>query len=49
MISPALAAAGAIADVLQAVRPLVEVLWTRETEGQPLDTPERRAALERRL
>jgi DNA primase len=39
----------AIADVLAAARPLVDVLWSREAEAQPLDTPERRAALERRL
>lgn len=39
----------AIADVLAAAKPLVDVLWTRETEAGPLDTPERRAALERRL
>ena len=29
--------------------PLVDLLWSREVEAQPLDTPERRAALERRL
>ncbi len=39
----------AIADVLNGARPLVDVMWTRETEAGPLDTPERRAALERRL
>jgi DNA primase len=39
----------AIADVLNGAKPLVDVLWTRETEAGPLDTPERRAALERRL
>ena len=39
----------AIAGVLGAARPLVDVLWSREVEAQPLDTPERRAALERRL
>ncbi len=38
-----------IADVLGGAKPLVDVLWTRETEAAPLDTPERRAALERRL
>ena len=37
----------AIADVIGGARPLVDVLWTRETEAGPLDTPERRAALER--
>ena len=35
----------AIAEVLGAARPLVDMLWTREVE----DTPERRAAFERRL
>ncbi len=41
--------AEAIETVLGASRPLVDVLWTRETEAGLLDTPERRAALERRL
>ncbi len=39
----------AIAEVLGAARPLVDMLWTREVEAGPLDTPERRAAFERRL
>jgi DNA primase len=39
----------AIESVLAASRPLVEMLFARETEAQPLDTPERKAALERRL
>ncbi|PWB80723.1 MAG: DNA primase, partial [Methylocystaceae bacterium] len=39
----------AVAEAIGAARPLVDVLWARETEGQTLDTPERRAALERRL
>jgi DNA primase len=39
----------AIADVLGAARPLGQVLWTRETEAGPCDTPERRAAFEARL
>ena len=39
----------AVERVLSAARPLVDVLWTREFEAGPLDTPERRAALERRL
>jgi DNA primase len=39
----------AIADVLNAARPLAQVLWTRESEAGSLDTPERRAALEARL
>ena len=41
--------ATAIADVLARAKPLVDVLWLRETEGHPLDTPEQRAALEHRL
>ena len=42
--------AGAVQAVLNAARPLADVLWTRETEAaQPLDTPERKAALERRV
>lgn len=39
----------AIIEVLGAARPLVDMLWTREVEAGPLDTPERRAAFERRL
>ena len=39
----------AIAAVLAQARPLVDVLWTRETEAAVLDTPERRAGLEHRL
>jgi DNA primase len=39
----------AVAEVLAAARPLVDVLWSREVEAGPLDTPERRAALDRRL
>jgi len=41
--------AGAMEQALAASQPLVELLWTRETDGQALDTPERRAALERRV
>ena len=41
--------ASAVNEVLAAARPLVDVLWTREVEAGPVDTPERRAALERRL
>jgi DNA primase len=41
--------AGAIERVITGSRPLVDILWARETEAGPLDTPERRAALERRL
>ncbi len=39
----------AIQAVLDASKPLAEMLFLREAEAQPLDTPERRAALERRL
>jgi DNA primase len=38
-----------MAEVLAAARPLVDLLWTRETEHGVFDTPERRAALEARL
>jgi DNA primase len=41
--------AAAVAEAIGAARPLVDLLWARETEGARLDTPERRAALERRL
>lgn len=41
--------ATAIADVLGKAKPLVDVLWMRETEGQTFETPERRAGLEHRL
>lgn len=43
------AGARAVEEVLNAARPLVDVLWTRELEAQTLDTPERRAAFERRV
>jgi DNA primase len=39
----------AIEDVLASARPLVHMLWMRETESGGFDTPERRAALEARL
>lgn len=39
----------AMTDVLTMARPLADVLWTRETEGGRLDTPERRAGLEARI
>ena len=35
----------AVEDVLAAARPLADVLWTRESEAGPFNTPERRAAL----
>jgi DNA primase len=40
--------AGAMRDLLERAQPLAEVLWRIET-AQPTDTPERRAALEKRL
>jgi DNA primase len=39
----------AVADVINASRPLAAMLWARETEGRAFDTPERRAALEARI
>ena len=39
---------GAIEEVIGQARPLVDLIWHRETEGA-LTTPESRAALERRL
>jgi DNA primase len=39
----------AIRHVLDRALPLADLLFARETEGGVLDTPERRAALERRL
>jgi DNA primase len=41
--------ASAIAEAIGAAEPLAELLFARETEGHALDTPERRAGLERRL
>ena len=41
--------AGAMQMLLDASRPIVDLLWTRETEGAVLDSPERRAALDARL
>ncbi len=39
----------AMAEVIAAARPLVDLIWSRETETGVFDTPERRAALEARL
>jgi DNA primase len=39
----------AFAEVLRAARPLSEMLWQAELAARPIDTPERRADLERRL
>lgn len=41
--------ATALAEVLGKAKPLVDVLWLRETEGHTFETPEQRAGLERRL
>ncbi|MTE01362.1 DNA primase [Paracoccus sp. YIM 132242] len=40
---------GAMGALLDGARPLVDLLWARETEGQNFDSPERKAALEKRL
>lgn len=39
----------ALRDELSVTRPLVEVLFQRERDAEPLDTPERRAGLKSRL
>lgn len=39
----------ALTAALAGAAPLVEVLWRRETEARPLETPERRAALKAHL
>ena len=41
--------AGAMREMLAGARPLVDLLWTRELEAEPLDTPERKAGFEARL
>lgn len=41
--------AGAMQAVLDHAAPLVEVMWRLHTEGRALDTPERRAALDKDL
>jgi DNA primase len=43
------AGAEAMAAVIGAARPLIDMVWARETETAVFDTPERRAALEARL
>ncbi|MGD9918740.1 MAG: DNA primase [Paenirhodobacter sp.] len=40
---------GAMERVLEGARPMVDLLWTRETEGKVYDSPERRAALDKTL
>jgi DNA primase len=39
----------AVAEVLRGAKPFAEILFSRETDGQTFETPERRAGLERRL
>lgn len=39
----------AISDVMASARPLVAMVWQRETEAGGFDTPERRAALDKRV
>src|SRR5215468_9145575 len=39
----------AITEVIGAARPLAAMVWQRETEAGGFDTPERRAALDRRI
>lgn len=41
--------AGAVQKVLDAAVPMVDLLWSRETEGKVFDSPERRAALDKVL
>ena len=41
--------AGAMFALLDEARPLVDLLWRRETEGRVFDSPERRAALDKAL
>lgn len=41
--------AAAMRDVLVNARPLVDLLWKRELEAEPVDTPERKAGFEARL
>ncbi len=39
----------AMQRVLDAAQPMVQLLWTRETEGKTFDSPERKAALDKSL
>ncbi|MBL9053153.1 MAG: DNA primase [Tabrizicola sp.] len=41
--------ATAMQAVLDQARPMVQLLWQRETEGRSIDSPERRAALDKTL
>lgn len=40
---------GAMGALLDQARPMLDLLWARETQGQVFDSPERKAALDRRL
>lgn len=40
---------GAMDEILGAARPLVDMLWERETAGADIATPERRAGMEKRM
>ncbi len=40
---------GAVQKVLEAARPMVQLLWQREIEGKTFDSPERKAALDKAL
>jgi len=40
---------GAVQAVLDQARPMVQLLWQRETEGRDFDSPERKAALDKAL
>ncbi len=40
---------GEMARLVEEARPMVDLLWQRETEGKQLDSPERRAALDKSL
>ncbi|MCF6232108.1 MAG: DNA primase [Rhodobacteraceae bacterium] len=41
--------AGALSDLINAARPMVQLLWQREIEGKNFDSPERKAALDKAL
>ena len=41
--------APAMQRVIDAAQPMVQLLWTRETEGRNFDSPERKAALDKTL
>ena len=41
--------AGALRSALEQTRPLVDLIWDREVEAEPLDDPDRRAGFRRRM